>query len=91
MYTVSYTNQFKHSVKRCAKRGLDVNKIAIVVDILRETGTLPSTYRPHKLSGFKGGITWECHIESDWLMIWEQNDTQLTLLMLDTGTHSDLF
>lgn len=33
----------------------------------------------------------QCHIGADWLMIWEQNDTELTLLMLSTGTHSDLF
>ena len=91
MYTVDYTNQFKRSVKRCVKRGLDVNKIAVCVDILRESGTLPPHYRPHKLSGFKGGMTCECHIEPDWLMIWEQNDECLTLLMLDTGSHSDLF
>ena len=29
--------------------------------------------------------------DKDWLMTWEQNDTQLTLLFLQTGTHSDLF
>ena len=34
---------------------------------------------------------YECHIGPDWLLIWEQNDTELTLLMLSTGTHSDLF
>lgn len=34
---------------------------------------------------------WECHIEPDWLMTWEQNDMELTLLFLQTGTHSDLF
>ena len=27
----------------------------------------------------------------DWLMTWEQNDRELTLLFLKTGTHSDLF
>ncbi len=32
-----------------------------------------------------------CHIQPDWLLVWEQNDNQLTLLMLNTGTHSDLF
>ena len=42
------------------------------------------------LSGNLQGV-WECHIEPDWLMIWEQNDTQLTLLFLQTGTHADLF
>jgi mRNA interferase YafQ len=36
-------------------------------------------------------MTWECHIEPDWLLVWEQNDTRLTLLMLDTGTHADIF
>ena len=91
MYTVDYTSQFKRAVKRCIKRGLDVNKIAELVDILRKSGTLPRKYRPHKLTGFKGGMTWECHIEPDWLLVWEQNDTRLTLLMLDTGSHADLF
>ena len=68
-----------------------MNKIAELVDILRVRGALPRKYKPHKLSGYKGGMTWECHIEPDWLLIWEQNDTHLTLLMLETGTHSDLF
>jgi len=47
-------------------------------------------YRPHKLSGEYDNC-WECHIKSDWLLIWEQNDTELTLLFTGTGTHSDLF
>lgn len=60
------------------------------ITILSENGKLPNKYRPHKLSGkFKN--TWECHIEPDWLLIWEQNDSELTLLMLETGTHSDIF
>ena len=91
MYTVNYTSQFKRAVKLCIRRELDVNKIAELVDILRVRGVLPRKYKPHKLSGYKGGMTWECHIEPDWLLIWEQNDTHLTLLMLETGTHSDLF
>jgi mRNA interferase YafQ len=61
-----------------------------VVNILSETGTLPIRYKPHKLSGrFKGA--WECHIEPDWLLIWQQNNTELVLLLIDTGTHSDIF
>lgn len=61
-----------------------------VVDLLTENGSLPPKYRPHKLSGNYSGC-WECHIQNDWLLIWEQNDTTLTLLFIDTGTHSDLF
>ena len=62
----------------------------MVISLLMQTGTLPERYRPHKLSGKLQGV-WECHIEPDWLMTWEQNDMELTLLFLQTGTHSDLF
>lgn len=52
--------------------------------------SLPMQYHPHKLSGKFEGL-WECHIKSDWLLIWQQNDTELVLIMTDTGTHADLF
>ena len=74
-YTLTYTGQFKKDLKRCQKR---------------ENGSLPAEYKPHILSGQFSGY-WECHIKPDWLLIWEQNDKELTLLLLNTGTHSDLF
>ena len=61
-----------------------------VIGILQETGSLPMQYHPHKLSGKFEGL-WDCHIKSDWLLIWQQNDTELVLIMTDTGTHTDLF
>ena len=89
-YCISYTNRFKKDLKRCAKRGLDISKIQVAVMLLQNSGSLPAEYRPHKLSGnFQNN--WECHITPDWLMVWEQNEEQLTLLFLMTGTHSDLF
>ena len=33
----------------------------------------------------------ECHITSDWLLVWKQNDKELILILTDTGTHSDIF
>ncbi|MBD5632809.1 MAG: hypothetical protein HDP34_06215 [Clostridia bacterium] len=32
-----------------------------------------------------------CHITSDWLLLWEENKSELTLLLINTGTHSDRF
>ena len=90
-YTVITTTRFERAVRLCNKRGLPIDKLTKAIDLLRETGSLPSKYKPHKLSGFKGNRTWECHIEPNWLLVWEQNDMRLTLLMLDTGTHADLF
>ena len=89
-YTVSLSNRFKKDFRRCIKRGLNMKHITDAMDLLEATGTLPMKYRPHKLSGNKDS-QWECHIEPDWLMTWEQNDMELTLLFLQTGTHSDLF
>lgn len=90
MYRFDYTKRFEKDLKRCLKRGLNILLIQEAIVLLAETGTLPTKYRPHKLSGQFDGC-WECHIQPDWLMTWKQNDTELTLLFLQTGTHSDLF
>ena len=89
MYVVFYTNKFDKDVKRCVKRGLNIAKLQETTRILAAEGSLPIQYHPHKLSGDYAGC-WECHIEPNWLMVWQQNDTELTLLFMRTGTHSDL-
>ena len=90
MYTVKLTNEFKKGLKRCKKRGLDISKVETAIKILRDTGSLPDEYRPHKLSGNRDG-QWECHIQPDWLMVWIQDNNELVLLILATGSHSDIF
>lgn len=90
MYEIKYTSQFKKKLKLCNKRGLDMSKLANVLNILSRGETLPAQYRQHKLSG-NFVDCWECHIQPDWLLIWKQNDTELLLLLVDTGTHSDIF
>lgn len=89
-YTLTTTNRFDKDLKRCAKRGLPLDDLEKVIDLLQQNGCLPLTYKPHKLEGTHKG-EWECHIHPDWLLVWSQNDIQLTLLMLRTGTHSDIF
>ena len=90
MYKIITTNKFEKELKLCRKRGYDIKKLVEVVSLLEKDGKLPSNYKPHKLSGnFKD--CWECHIKPDWLLVWLQDDNELTLLFLRTGTHSDLF
>lgn len=92
-YSLEVTNKFKRDFKRCIKRGLPIVKIQEAMRILESSGALPDEYRPHKLTGNFAG-KWECHINgrnSDWLMVWEQNDTAFTLLMLRTSSHADIF
>ena len=89
-YIVKYTNQFKRDWKLCKKRGLQMELLQKAITILAQTGSLPAEYKPHKLSGVRSG-EWECHIKPDWLLVWEQHEQELTLLMLNTGSHSDIF
>ncbi|WP_315318241.1 type II toxin-antitoxin system YafQ family toxin [Segatella oris] len=89
-YIIRYTSNFKKAYKRCKKRGLDMLLLKEVIRILSEEGKLPPTYHAHTLQG-KYKDLWECHIQPDWLLIWEQNDKEFILYFLSTGTHSDLF
>ncbi len=90
MYSILFTNRFRKDVKRCASRGCDLDLLREVVDILARDGILPRKYKAHRLSG-KYKDRMECHIQPDWLLVWKQDDDELTLLFTNTGTHSDLF
>ena len=81
-YIIRYSSNFKKAYKRCKKRGLDM--------LLLKEVKLPPTYHAHTLQG-KYKDLWECHIQPDWLLVWEQNDKEFILYFLSTGTHSDLF
>ena len=90
MYSVKPTKQFKHDLKLVQKRGYDMQKITDVIKKLAAGEALPDANRDHALSGnFKGCR--ECHIEPDWLLIYEVEDDNLILYLTRTGTHSDLF
>jgi len=90
MYQVQMTRTFRKDVELCRKRGYDMELLKQTIMQLEANGSLPEHYHPHKLSGIYVGC-WECHIKGNWLLIWEQNDQELTLLFTGTGSHSDLF
>ena len=89
-YELRMSGSFKRSVKRCKKRGLPLDELWTVIRWLLEGKVLPAKYHAHLLTGDHRG-EWECHIQPDWLLVWEQHDEELYLLMLNTGSHSDLF
>lgn len=72
------------------KRGLDISELDEVVDILRLGKKLSEKYRDHALSGEFSGFR-ECHIRPNWLLVYLIEDDVLTLTLVDTGTHSDIF
>jgi len=90
MYRLILTNGFKKDLKLAKKRGLKMPLLDEVVSVLVENGKLPAKYKPHVLKGKYTGL-WECHIQPDWLLVWEQEDTIKLITLIATGTHADLF
>lgn len=90
MYQLNTTKQFIKDYKLCNKRGLNMELINAVFIQLEETGKISIQHKPHKLKGDYAGF-WECHIQSDWLLIWLQDDKNKLIELTRTGTHSDLF
>lgn len=89
-YTVKTTTQFKKDYKRAMKRGLKIELLEKVVELLAMGEALPEKNRDHELSGNWVGHR-ECHIQPDWLLVYRIEDDVLVLTLARTGTHSDLF
>ena len=88
MKAIRRPSQFKRDVQRMQRQGRELEKLKRVLETLVKGEPLATEYRDHVLVGqYKG--TRECHIESDWLVIYESAETEIVLIR--TGSHSDLF
>ena len=90
MMKIERTSKFKKDFKVIQKRGYNLNILYDVVDILASGGVLPEKYSDHPLIGDYKGCR-ECHLQPDWLLIYQIINDELILLLTRTGTHSDLF
>lgn len=89
-YDVSWTGQFKKDYKLARKRNLNIELLDEIIRKLARGEELPKENRDHALSGNWSGYR-ECHIQSDWLLIYRIEEGLLILTLTRTGTHSDLF
>ena len=84
------SGQFRKDLKLAQKRGFDLHKLTKVIDALADGESLASKYRDHALTGNYAGFR-ECHIQPDWLLIYQVDGQRLLLFLTRTGTHGDLF
>ena len=89
-YDLILTGKFRKSIKLAKKRGLDLKLLEKVITMLQNDIPLEEKYRDHELKGEYRGFR-ECHIQPDWLLIYLKENDVLTLTLVDTGTHADLF
>lgn len=90
MLQLNVSSRFKRDLKLCQKRRLDIALLQKAVDTLRIPAPLPAKNRDHLLTGDYTGCR-ECHIQPDWLLIYQVARETLILKLIRTGTHSDLF
>lgn len=87
-YTVKFTTQFKRDVKLAKKQGRNLDELFRVIELLADGQRLDAKYRDHALNNM-GGIR-DCHIQQDWVLLYEYVDDVLVLLLHRIGSHSQL-
>jgi len=85
---VIFERRFEKSIKLAKKRGKDISKAELAIEMLRLQKPLPTRMKDHLLIGNYRGMR-ECKLEPDWLLIYRIEGS--ILFIIDTGTHSDLF
>lgn len=90
MYKIVYTNRMKKDVKLMKKRGKDISKLVRILSLLATGNPLPAQNKDHQLTGNLRDFR-ECHIEPNWLLLYQKYDDILVLSATATGSHADLF
>ena len=90
MLQARFTGPFKRERKLMQKRGMDVYKLTDILDMIINEQPLPPERRNHPLQGeWKDSL--ECHIQGDWVLVYEIDKVKRTVTFHHTGSHSDLF
>ena len=90
MYQIVYTNRMKKDVRLMKKRGKDIGKLVNILALLAGGDPLPAQYKDHALTSNLQDFR-ECHIEPDWLLLYQIYENILILSATATGSHADLF
>ena len=90
-YEVKFTKQFKKDLKLAKKQNKNLDELFDVIEQLADGKTLDEKYRDHNLHGGEYEGTRECHIEPDWLLVYEIRENVLVLMLYRLGSHAYLF
>lgn len=90
MFLLKFSSRFKKDLKSYKYDKVFLVELEKVLDILAKGKDLPDKNLNHPLIGeFKG--CFECHIKPDILLIYKIEKSELIVLLLRAGSHSNLF
>lgn len=88
---IDYTSEFKKHFKKIVKQGKDINILIEVITQLANCEELDEKYRNHSLINDKTyRDCMECHLKPDWLLVYKYINDNLVLLLVTTGSHSEI-
>ena len=91
MYEIQFSSTYKKSIKRVRKGGkISMSEVDLVINTLASGKPLSVKHRDHKLSG-EFSMYRECHIKPDLLLIYQSKNDILVLVLINIGSHSELF
>jgi len=91
MLEVVYSKEYKRAIKKYLRSGhFDIKLLEHIISQIRIGKKLPEKYRDHPLSG-RLQYCRECHIKSNLLLIYRVYKEELVLLLVNLGSHPDLF
>ena len=93
MYRVWYSKKFSKAINKLVKGGLKkstLEKIQTAIEILAAGKELDAGYSDHQLQG-EFAMYRECHIQGDLLLIYQIKDEEVVLVLINIGSHSQLF
>ena len=87
-YKVSFTSKFKQQYKKIKNQGKDLNKLDKIINKLINGDNLDIKYKNHILQNSKKFKNcYECHIEPDWLLVYQYFNDKLIIVLIETGSH----
>ena len=89
MKELKASTQFKKDYKRYRNNLKKVSELYRILELLKNDQPIPEENNPHLLKGKYAGYM-ECHIESDFLLIWVDLESNI-IKLVRLGSHSELF
>ena len=91
MYEIRPTKAYRKAYKRVSKhKDINLKLLDAVIDKLASGEKLAAKYKDHQLTGELKDLR-ECHIHNDILLVYQKNDNILVLVLINIGSHSQLF
>ncbi|GHT85409.1 hypothetical protein FACS1894137_09640 [Spirochaetia bacterium] len=82
---------FNKDLKLMKKRRKNIPELREVMRLIINEQPLSERHHNHLLHGKNYEGKWECHVEPDWLLVYQVDSAVKKVVFHRTGTHSDLF